>query len=349
MGRPCYPLIVNKIIICTIIGWGLVACKVPSSNSESLPNTPVSSEKSNIGGSSSMPYSIPSQPFDETSFNAVKDYYIYLLQTGNTLDYGQSVQPDSLYALTVESCNYSYRASVFNNLNIKVDSCKEITYGSYELTLDIPVNTTGILKSGKQMWYMTIAWPPYGDVLSVELVHESKRQSIKDGKTDKIESLRNSASINTTFSNPSSIPSSQRINYLLANAPPSGQLETGGTYLTQQDVNIWSKRIFGEPLLENHDSQFYIDSWNGRQNIYSFFTGWTPPIELGRFIYRDEQEKEILYYYEIYAPEYVSLHTLPRQVLCYTIKDDIIWSCRDITSEYGCSPYWESQKYHKAP
>ena len=336
--RKCLFLIVIILIpLCSCNNLSL------SNNPNSTPVLSASENTDDIGASS---LHIPGLPenFDENDPDMVKDYFLYLLQTGQTIDIERDNSDAIIGYLTIEYCNKIYQSSLFRDILIKIDSIKTIHPGYYELVFNIPENNSSVLAAGEQIWHLRVMPPVYyGDTLVLELVHESKGLGVQDENTDKIYQLRNLGGIKATFSSPIEIPDNSKINYLLSNVPPSGQFETSGTYITQEDINKWAKKLFGVSELVDQDSRFYVNYEPNNEYVYTFYIGWDPPIDLGKFIYSWAEQDEINYYYEIYPDEYISLHTLPCQILQYKMKGNIVWSCEDVTDSIGISPYFN---YH---
>ena len=294
--------------------------------------------------------------FDHNSEGAIKDYFVSLLENGIKfsdeeihkkhvgIDYNDPVR---LKLNAISFCNRVYKNCCFYNVPVKVFSVEEGVQGYYKLELDVPQNEQDVLRPGIQTWYLGIGELGYDDYMVPWTLVTASRLSTREKYPfemfldDKIAyqiEVTRAFAYHGVFDSPKDIPKEHRANFLLLNVPPSGKvLETNEPYLTQAVLEEWSYKLFGEETIMAGDRIETFTTQTG-ENAYVLSIGWGPAHIFRSLIKRWDDSEGIHYYYELNNPD-DWLSTTPQQILEYTVRDGIIWSCVDVSDIIKPSPY----------
>lgn len=354
--------------------------KMPSSASESseqsAPSAPPQATPESESASEEPSESLPTEAevlasvrglpenFDPERTDHLLEYFVYLLGTGDVtpLDPEQISyrQGSPLLPLLVLQRLYTTEPYL-NEVDVQVlDTAKQGDDGAYLLSVNV-LDGKAYFRTGKQTWYVQIGYPPFGDMgmTVLQLMDAEKAASKREvlaayGGGDDVQKILAMQSIAFigTFSSPKDLDPADRTGYMIVNVPPTGTFDSEHqfTYISQQDMDTWSEKLFGVRPHVDPESRFYdsVSYQGGPEKVYSQYYGWGPPIVWPSFICRTEDSEGTHYYFEEFdhAQNWDQTHTIPTRLLRYTMRDGMVWSCVDVSEDIPPSFYLDEMLPH---
>lgn len=299
---------------------------------------------------------LPTLPadYDPSLAYSVLDYFLFLLESGGEGAQAEPFTPATELEHSALNTLETYRESLFAGLPVPVvgfqpqgslsavlDENQAPLYEGkrYLLTLNVPEECGELLRPGKQEWMLDIDVVEGAPPRLHRLMHRSRFDAMQEVQAQWDESLTRILSMRAIsydglFDSPADIPPESRTAYLLTTVEPGGTWEDGGSYLSQEDMDAWSRRLWGVSPYADPGSQFYGPYDNGR-NVYTLWIGWGPPSAHPAFI---EVSGDGRCRYAVYGPADTLLSS-PEQVVEYTLRDGLVWSCKDVSDQAGTGPY----------
>lgn len=297
---------------------GAASIELPAASEQASPEEPVNAH---------------SQSFEESVAR-----FVSLLEYGGL--------PDSVYYFGIDAY---YTQSYFCGVPVKVNSIQEIEteqsvrrfdaeYKTYQLELSIPKVEESPLSYGAQSWILILCNVDYIDLyygIDRFLTASKYEAWLAVGQREDIGVLLDHLQLGTAFTlfdSPAELPAEKRGCYLLANVPTAR--ENG--FLTLEVADDWAGRIFGVQALDRSIRYDWCEDLEA-YGVLSYQSLGSPYVS-NNFIAYQEGSGQQDYIYEYFDD---ALHVMPSKkpdmVLCYTVKDGMVFSVTDITNTYEIS------------